>query len=225
MNGKNGGPKYSTRADRNKVYPSRFRHLRIWGEKNGVRIIGERSMFLVRPRMSDVLLLLAWAMGIWAIMVLCVGKIFMLLRRGLAGILSIGPEVWIGEWSHGCLHLRSNFFWDAGFEDRSRSRNRSRGVSFQEKRVTHILHKKSFVFFLFLSGNYHSFFLLLSFIWLFFFFRERGMYIIIRLVDLCSLLCCFRVAAYDFINEKKIALYILFSIYLPYLTPLRVQYI
>jgi len=36
-------------------------------------------------------------MGIWAIMVLCVGKIFMLLRRGLAGILSIEPEVWIGE--------------------------------------------------------------------------------------------------------------------------------
>ena len=50
------------------------------------------------------------------------------------------------------------------------------------------------------------------------------MYIIIRLVDLCSLFCCFRVAAYDFINEKKIALYILFSIYLPY-SPLRAIYI
>jgi len=36
-------------------------------------------------------------MGIWVIMVLCVGKIFMLLRRGLVGTLNIGLEVWIGE--------------------------------------------------------------------------------------------------------------------------------
>jgi len=100
------------------------------------------------------------------------------------------------------------------------------GVShFKKKRVTHILHKKSCRFFSLSLRELSFLFFFFYHSYNFFFFRERGMYVIIRLVNLCSLLCCFRVAAYDFIIEKKIAMYILFSIYLPYLTPLRVQYI
>ena len=99
------------------------------------------------------------------------------------------------------------------------------GVSHFRKKGSHISSTKNrSLFFSFSQGTIIPFFFFYH-SYDFFFFRERGMYIIIRLVDLCSLLCCFRVAAYDFIIEKKIALYILFSIYLPYLTPLRVQYI
>jgi len=165
MSGKNGGPKYSIRVDRNKVYPSRFRRLRIWGEKNGVRIIGERSTFRVRPRMSDVLLL-AWAMGTWAIMVLCVGKIFMLLRRALVGILNIGPEAWIGKWSHRYIHLMIHFlrrrFWRPKPKPKWKKGHPPFALCLRPK-------KRSFFFFpLTLSGSFHSFY----HSWLFF-FRER----------------------------------------------------
>ena len=46
------------------------------------------------------------------------------------------------------------------------------------------------------------------------------MYIIIRLSNLCSLLCCFRVAAYDFIIKKKCSVYTFFNLLtLPYSHP------
>lgn len=183
MNEKNGGPKSFIRAGRNKVYPSHFRRLRIWGERSGVRIIGERFTFRVRPRMSDVLLLLlrvVWAMGIWVIMVLCVGKIFMLLRRGLVGTLNIGLEVWIGEWSHGYLHLAiQNFFETPGLETEAEAE-----AGMFHWKILYLCPKKSFFFFFSYSLRELSFLFSSSIIHMTFFSfreRERRMYIIIRL--------------------------------------------